>query len=118
MVPRATWEKLDAAGFLCPWLPEEYGGSGVDFVFSASITEELCRVGAASFFAIDDGRKAELPTVFPPAGNGLVTAGSARPLSDGAGAVLVANREVAETDGFRPRARFRARVAVGSPCCS
>ena len=51
MVPREAWEKMGAAGFLCPWLPEEYGGSGVDFVFSAIITEELCRVGAASFFA-------------------------------------------------------------------
>ena len=64
--------------------------------------------------AIDDARMAGLPTVFRPDGNGIVTAGNASQLSDGAGAVLVANREVAEADGFRPRARFRARVAVGS----
>src|SRR5262249_15622994 len=31
----------------------------------------------------------------------------------GASAILVASKEVAQADGFRPRARFRARVVVG-----
>jgi acetyl-CoA acetyltransferase len=57
---------------------------------------------------------AALPTVFRPAGNGVVTAANSSQISDGAAAVLVANREVAEVDGFKPRARFRARVVVGS----
>jgi len=56
---------------------------------------------------------AALPTVFRPDGNGVVTAGSSSQISDGAAAVLVANREIAVSDGFRPRARFRARVVVG-----
>ena len=34
--------------------------------------------------------------------------------SDGAAAILVANREVAEAEGLKPRAKFRARVVVGS----
>lgn len=54
-----------------------------------------------------------LPTVFRPDGNGVVTAANSSQISDGASAVLVASREVAEADGLRPRARFRARVAVG-----
>lgn len=62
-------------------------------------------------------KMAQLATVFRPeggpAGPGVVTAGNASQISDGASAVLVANREVAEADGFRPRARFLARVAVG-----
>jgi acetyl-CoA acyltransferase len=62
---------------------------------------------------IDPTRMAALPTVFRPGGNGVVTAGNASQISDGAAAVLVANREVAVADGFRPRARFRARVVVG-----
>lgn len=63
---------------------------------------------------IDPAKMASLPTVFRPDGNGVVTAGNASQISDGAAAVLVANREVAEADGFKPRARLRARVAVGS----
>jgi acetyl-CoA acyltransferase len=62
---------------------------------------------------IDRAKMAALPTVFRPAGNGVVTAGNASQLADGAAALLVADREAALADGFRPRARFRARVAVG-----
>ncbi|HZS06979.1 MAG TPA: thiolase family protein [Blastocatellia bacterium] len=63
---------------------------------------------------IDMQKMAALPTVFRPNGEGVVTAANSSQISDGAAAVLVANREVAEADGFRPRARFRARVVVGS----
>lgn len=59
-------------------------------------------------------KMATLPTVFRPDGNGVVTAGNSSQISDGAAAILVANREVAEADGFKPRARFKARVVVGS----
>lgn len=59
-------------------------------------------------------KMAQLPTVFRPAGNGVVTAANSSQISDGAGAVLIANREIAEAAGFKPRARFRARVVIGS----
>jgi acetyl-CoA acyltransferase len=62
---------------------------------------------------IDRAKMASLATVFRPADKGVVTAGNSSQISDGASAVLVANREVALADGFRPRARFRARVVVG-----
>ena len=42
-VPRDLWHKLGAQGFLCPCLPEEYGGSGVDFSYSVIVQEELAR---------------------------------------------------------------------------
>ncbi len=63
---------------------------------------------------IDEKRMAELQTVFRPGGNGVVTAGNASQISDGASAVLLADRDTAKADGFTPRARFRARVVVGS----
>lgn len=63
---------------------------------------------------IDEEKMRTLKTVFRPAGNGVVTAGNASQISDGASAVLVGNRERAAADGFKPRARFRARVVVGS----
>ncbi len=55
-----------------------------------------------------------LKTIFRPKGNGVVTAGNASQLSDGAAAVLIANKDIAIADGYTPRARFRARVVVGS----
>jgi len=62
---------------------------------------------------IDPAKMASLPTVFRPGGNGVVTAGNASQISDGAAAVLVGEREIARAEGLRPRARFRARVVVG-----
>jgi acetyl-CoA acyltransferase len=58
-------------------------------------------------------KMSSLKTVFRPEGEGIVTAGNSSQISDGASAVLVGDREQAEADGLRPRARFRARVAVG-----
>ncbi|MDQ3912374.1 MAG: thiolase family protein [Actinomycetota bacterium] len=60
---------------------------------------------------VDPEKMASLRTVFRP--DGVVTAGNSSQISDGAAAVLVADREVAEAEGFEPRARFRARVVVG-----
>ncbi len=62
---------------------------------------------------LDPAKIASLPTVFRPDGNGVVTAANSSQISDGASAVLVADREVAQGEGLKPRARFLARVAVG-----
>lgn len=48
-VPREAWKKMGEQGFLCPWLDEEYGGLGADFMYSAIINEELARIGALGF---------------------------------------------------------------------
>lgn len=44
-VSREIWHRAGELGFLCPTLPEEYGGSGVDFRYSAVIVEEVSRLG-------------------------------------------------------------------------
>jgi len=62
---------------------------------------------------IDLAKIASLQPAFRAPGMGIVTAANSSQISDGAAAVLVADRERAEADGFRPRARFRARVVVG-----
>ena len=64
-------------------------------------------------FELNPEKIAALPTVFRPDGNGVVTAANSSQISDGASGVLVAEREVAEADGFKPKARFLARVAIG-----
>jgi acetyl-CoA acyltransferase len=60
---------------------------------------------------VDQQKMASLKTIFRP--DGVVTAGNSSQISDGASAVLVGDREAAEADGFKPRARFLARVVVG-----
>src|SRR5215217_7228937 len=62
---------------------------------------------------VDAEKMASLRTVFRSEGDGVVTAGNSSQISDGASAVLIAERERAEADSMKPRARFRARVAAG-----
>lgn len=45
-VPRELWSKAGELGFLCPAVPEAYGGAEADFLFSVIVTEELARAGA------------------------------------------------------------------------
>lgn len=45
-VPRSMWKKMGDQGYLCPWLPEEYGGAGAGFEYSMIINEELSKANA------------------------------------------------------------------------
>ncbi len=63
--------------------------------------------------SVDPAKMAALKTVFRERG-GVVTAGSSSQISDGAAAVLVGDHDAARADGLTPRARFLARVVVGS----
>jgi acetyl-CoA acetyltransferase family protein len=56
---------------------------------------------------------AELRPAFRP--NGIVTAGTASPLSDGAGAIVVASESAVERHGLTPRARIIAAASAGVP---
>jgi hypothetical protein len=47
--------------------------------------------------------------------DGVVTAGSASPLSDGAGAIVVASADAVERHGLTPRARVVASASAGVP---
>jgi alkylation response protein AidB-like acyl-CoA dehydrogenase len=44
-VDRELWRKAGANGYLCPTMPEESGGAGVDRLYSAIQMEELARGG-------------------------------------------------------------------------
>lgn len=46
-ISREAWLAAGKHGILCPALPEELGGAGADFLYSAIIIEELSRVGAS-----------------------------------------------------------------------
>jgi len=43
VVDREIWLQAGDAGFLCPWMEEEYGGAGGDFLHSMIVMEELSR---------------------------------------------------------------------------
>jgi acyl-CoA dehydrogenase len=43
VVSREIWRKMGQEGFLCPTLPEEYGGLGGDFRYSVIGIEEIAR---------------------------------------------------------------------------
>jgi len=49
VVPRETWKKFGDQGFLCPWLPEEHGGVGADFLFSLIAIEEIAATYCSGF---------------------------------------------------------------------
>ncbi len=109
MVDREAWRKAGAAGFLCPWLPEEYGGVGADFAYSCIIMEELARAYESGFaiplhadvvvpylysFSNDDQKKRWLPGC---ASGEIVTAIAMT--EPGTGSDLAAIRTTARRDG-------------------
>lgn len=49
IVDREAWKKAGENGFLCPWMEEEHGGAGGDFLHSVVIMEELARVWESGF---------------------------------------------------------------------
>ena len=76
---------------------------------------------AAGQVTVDEGpradttldRLAKLRTVFR--SDGIVTAGSSSPLSDGAAAIVVASEEAVRRHGLRPRARVVTAASAGVP---
>lgn len=48
MPSRGIWKRAGELGFLCPRLPETYGGIGADFLFSVILLEEQARSGAVA----------------------------------------------------------------------
>lgn len=47
-VDRDFWTKSGDAGLLCPTVPEEFGGPGLDFRFNAVVAEELGYAGSSA----------------------------------------------------------------------
>jgi len=51
-VPRSIWKKYGEQGFLCPWIPEKYGGSGLGFEYSVIALEEMARADVGIPFSL------------------------------------------------------------------
>jgi len=48
IVDRTFWLAAGQAGLLCPTVPEEYGGLGLDFLYNAVVDEELAYAGSSA----------------------------------------------------------------------
>lgn len=49
-IPRQIWRRLGQEGFLCMSVPPEFGGQGLDFLYSVITIEELTRIKCPSLF--------------------------------------------------------------------
>jgi acyl-CoA dehydrogenase len=52
IVPKEAWQKMGRAGFLCTWVPKEYGGMGGDFLYSVIAGEEMARTNHTGLAAM------------------------------------------------------------------
>jgi acyl-CoA dehydrogenase len=109
IVPREIWLKFGAQGFLCPWLPEEYGGVGANFLYTLISIEEATQTRCSGFafplhsdiivpylynFANNDNKRRWLPGCV--SGDIITAIAMTEP---GAGSDLAAIRTTAVKDG-------------------
>lgn len=108
--PRDFWTRAAEHGLLGPTVPEEYGGPGGDYLYSAIVDEELARAGAANAaglsvhndivipyfvsFASDELKRKWLPKMV--AGEAVGAMGMTEP---GGGSDLKAVQTTARRDG-------------------
>ena len=52
LVPKEFWRKAGEIGMLCPTVPEEYGGLGLDFGYNAIVNEEMAYNGVPAGFTL------------------------------------------------------------------
>jgi alkylation response protein AidB-like acyl-CoA dehydrogenase len=108
-VDRELWLKAGAAGYLCPMLPEEFGGSGVDAGYSAVVMEEVFRIGATGLgfslhsdivapYILHNGSEALKATYLPKMARGEMI-GAIAMTEPGAGSDLQGVRTTAVRDG-------------------
>ncbi|MEC9345385.1 MAG: acyl-CoA dehydrogenase family protein [Pseudomonadota bacterium] len=45
IVPKSVWRRAGEMGMLCASMPEQYGGSGADWLYNVVVIEELSRAG-------------------------------------------------------------------------
>ena len=52
LVPKEFWRAAGEIGMLCPTVPEQYGGRGLDFGYTAIVDEEMSYTGVPAGFSL------------------------------------------------------------------
>ena len=52
LVPKAFWRSAGEVGMLCPTVPEDHGGLGLDFGYNAIVNEEMTYAGVPAGFTL------------------------------------------------------------------
>lgn len=109
IVPKAAWKQFGDYGYLCPDIPEEYGGAGADFLYNVIIVEEIGKRGLQGIyvrshndvcapyitkFGTEEQKKKYLPGCCT--GDTVLAIGFTEP---GAGSDLAAIRTTAKKEG-------------------
>jgi len=107
-VDREFWNSCGKAGLLCPTVPEEYGGLGLDFRYNAVVTEELAYLGSSASiplqsdivadYFVDYGSEEQKRRYLPGMIDGSIVAAIAM-TEPGAGSDLKGIKTVARRDG-------------------
>lgn len=112
IVDRDAWRKAGAAGILCPWLDEEHGGAGGDFLHSVVVMEELARIYESGFaiglhsdivtpYIATFGNEAQKKRWLPGCASGdLVTAIAMTEPGTGSDLAAIATRAVRDGDDY------------------
>ena len=61
IVPKSVWKDFGSQGFLCPWLPEAYGGVGADLLYSLISMEEGAKTRFSGSFVTTPARASGAP---------------------------------------------------------
>lgn len=64
IVGREEWLAVGKAGLLCPGVPVEYGGPGLDFGFNVVVAEELAYIGSSAGFTLQSDIVADYIRVY------------------------------------------------------
>ncbi|MBK6411606.1 acyl-CoA dehydrogenase family protein [Sphingopyxis sp.] len=64
IVPRSIWRTFGDAGMLCPSVPEQYGGMGLDFRYNAVVNEEISYAASNLTFPLQSDIIAEYLTSY------------------------------------------------------
>ena len=52
LVPKSFWKQAGEIGMLCPTVPEDFGGLGLDFGYNAIVDEEMAYSGVPAGFSL------------------------------------------------------------------
>lgn len=108
-VSREIWQKAGALGFLCPTMPEEYGGVGADFRYSAVVMEEIAHASTSGLgwalhsdivapYILNHGSEEQKKKYLPPMATGEMI-GAIAMSEPGAGSDLQGVKTTAIKDG-------------------